>query len=74
MLVLSGSTHVFVLEQLGDAKEERRSLLRAKCLSNIQQVDDLCQQYPTFARAYRGFIEDARFLDDGRLVLEEDAD
>lgn len=63
-----------MLEQLGHAKEERSSLLRAKSLSNIEQVDDLRQEYPTFARTNRGFIEDARFLNDGRLVLEEDAD
>lgn len=68
------STHILVLEQLGHAKEERSSLLRAESLSNVKQVDDLRQEYPTFARTYRGFIEDARFLNDGRLVLEEDAD
>lgn len=67
-------THILVLEQLRDTEEEGGSLLRAKCLSDVQQVDDLCQEYPTFARTYRGFIEDARFLNDGRLVLEEDAD
>jgi hypothetical protein len=35
------STHILVLEQLGHAKEERSSLLRAESLSNVKQVDDL---------------------------------
>lgn len=68
------STHILVLEQLGDTKEQGSSFLRSETLSNIEQVDDLGKEYTTFPRTYWGFVEDARFLNDGRLVLEEDAD
>ena len=68
------STHILVLEQLGYSEEQRSSLLRAESLSNVKQIDDLGEQDTAFARTDWGFIEDTRFLNDGRLVLEEDPD
>lgn len=58
-------THVLVLEQLGDAKEEGRRLLGAEGLADIEEVDDLGEEDATFPGTDRGLVEDARLLDDG---------
>jgi len=59
-----------VLEELGDAKEEGRRLLRAERLADIEEVDDLGEEDAALARADRGLVEDARLLDDGLQVAK----
>jgi hypothetical protein len=60
-----------VLEQLGDAKEQRRGFVRAECLSDIEQVHDPGQERPTFTRRDRRLVEAPSFLQDRRLVMIE---
>ena len=58
-----------MLEQLRCAEEQRRRLLSAERLTDIEQVNDAREECPALARTNGGFIEDAGLLDDGRLVV-----
>lgn len=60
-----------MLKQLGNAKEERSSLLRRECLASIEQVDNPCQESSTFPRRNGRLVEDPSLLNDGRLVIVE---
>ena len=57
-------THILVLKQFRDAKEERRGLLSAKRFTNVQQVDDFGQQDATFSGRDGSLVEHASLLDD----------
>ena len=50
---------VLVLEQLGDAEEERGGLLGGKLLPRVEEETNLGEQDPTFSRMYGGAVEQA---------------
>lgn len=57
------STYVFVLEELGSAKEQRCRLLRGEGLANVKEVHNPREEGSALARADGRIIEDAGFLD-----------
>lgn len=65
----AADTHVLVLEELGDAKEELSGLLDAERLPAIEEVHDPRQQGPALARRDGRLVEAPSLLDHRRLVV-----
>ena len=49
---------IFVLEELGDSKEERRGLVGRELLARVQEQGDLGEEDATFSRLDRGAVEE----------------
>ena len=61
------STHILMLEQFGDAKEQSSRFHRTNRFSHIQEIDNLGEEDSTLPWTDGGFIEHSGFLDD-RLI------
>jgi hypothetical protein len=64
---------IFVLEELGDAEEERGGFLAAPALAGEEQQGELGEDDSAFARRDGALVEDSGVLEDGRLVNLGDA-
>lgn len=62
-------THILMLEQLCDTKEERGRLLAIERFPDIEKVNDLCEENAALAGADGRLVEYAGLLDNGGLVL-----
>jgi len=62
-------TYVFMLEQFSSSKKQRCRLLGPKCLSDIEQVNNACQERSAFPRTNWRFIEDSSLLYDCSFVV-----
>ena len=58
-----------MLKQFGRAKEQRRRLLRAERLPDIEEEHDPGEQCPASSWTDGRVVEDACLLDDGGLVV-----
>lgn len=59
-----------MLEEFRDSEEEGSRFLGSKSLSDIEQVDDLCEEDTTLSRTDRSLVEYASFLDHGLFEQE----